>query len=202
GSGRSILYSYSTNKYGPQTGTDPYLPAAGNGVSVTNNTLITWNNPTDAYFSTNVLFEQALVQHLMGKWGASTNGGVGYYIMDNEHSIWFSTHQDIHPIGPTMQEIFSDMLTTASMVKSNDAKALVCGPEEWGWNGYLYSGYDQQNSGYKDKATNGGWYYMPWLLNQFHQHDTNTGQRLLDYFTLHCYPQEGDVSSSSDISPG
>ena len=63
----------------------------------------------------------------------------------------------------------------------------------------FYSGYDQQNPGYHDRATNGGWDYMPWLLNQFHQHDTNTGQRLLDYFTLHCYPQEGEVSGD-DVS--
>jgi hypothetical protein len=201
GSGRSVIWSYSQAKYGPQTGDDPYHTDAGNGVSVTNDTLITWNNPNDAYFPTNVLFEQGLVQHFLSKWGTSTNGGVSYYIMDNEHSIWFSTHQDIHPIGPTMHEIYTDIVATASMVKSNDPNALVCGPEEWGWNGYLYSGYDQQNSGSKDRGTNGGWDYMPWLLNQLHQHDTNTGQRLLDYFTLHCYPQEGDVSSGSDVSP-
>ncbi len=38
---------------------------------------------------------------------------------------------------------------------------------------------------------------MPWLLNQIHQHDLGTGQRLLDYFTLHCYPQEGSVSGNA-----
>ncbi|MGA9780228.1 MAG: glycoside hydrolase family 44 protein, partial [Verrucomicrobiia bacterium] len=118
GSGRSILYSYSTNKYGPQTSTDPYLSAAGNGISVTNNTPITWNNPNDANFPTNAVFEQGLVQHLMNQWGSSTNGGVGFYIMDNEESIWFSTHQDVHPVGPTMQEIRNDFFTYASMVKS------------------------------------------------------------------------------------
>jgi hypothetical protein len=96
-----------------------------------------------------------------------------------------------------MQEILSKMLDYASVVKSNDPNALVLGPEEWGWNGYLYSGYDQQNPGYHDRATNGGWDYMPWLLNQFHQHDTTAGKRLLDYFTLHCYPQEGNVSGSA-----
>ncbi len=206
GAGRSILYSYSTNKYGPQTSTDPYLPAAGNGISITNNTPITWNNPTDAYFLTNSVFQQGYVQHLTGQWGFSTNGGVRYYIMDNEHSIWFSTHQDIHPVGPTMQEIWTDMLTYASMVKSNDPNALVCGPEEWGWNGYLYSGYDQQWSGQHgdynpadnpDRKANGGWDYMPWLLNQFYQFSTTNHQRLLDYFTLHCYPQEGSVSGNA-----
>jgi hypothetical protein len=210
GAGRSIIPSYSVAKYSAQTSTDPYLPNAGNGVG-TNSTahtswLITTNDPNDANFPTNSAFQQTYVQHLMNRWGSSTNGGVSYFIMDNEHSLWQSTHQDVHPVGPTMQEIRDKILGYASMVKSNDPNALVCGPEEWGWPGYFYSGYDQQWSGahgdynpvhYPDRAENGGWDYMPWLLDQLHQHDTNTGVRLLDYFTLHCYPQEGGVSGNA-----
>jgi hypothetical protein len=208
GPDRSILYSYSVTNYGPQTSTDPYLPDAGNGISVTNNTPIIWNNPNDANFPTNSTFQQGYVQHLIGNWGSSTNGGVRYYIMDNEHSIWFSTHQDVHPVGPTMEEIWTKMLNSASMVKSNDPNALVLGPEEWGWSGYFYSGYDQQWSGqnddynpadYPDRTTNGGWDYIPWLLNQFHQYSITNNERLLDYLTVHCYPQEGDVSGN-DVS--
>jgi hypothetical protein len=211
GAGRTITYSYSTNKYGPQTSTDTYLPQAGNGMSSTNNSQpITSNNPTDANFPTNASFEQGLVQHLMSTWGSSTNGGVGYYIMDNEHSLWFSTHQDIHPVGTTMQEIWTDMVTYASMVKSNDPNAVVLGPEEWGWPGYLYSGYDQQWSGqhkdyntsdYPDRTANGGWDYGPWLLHQFQQYANTNHQRLLDYFTYHCYPQEGSVSGDAVDAP-
>ena len=204
GPGRAILASYAVSNYGPQTSVDPYFTVAGNGISVTNNTPITWNNQNDANFPTNSAFHQGYVQHLLGQWGAATNGGVRYYLMDNEESIWFSTHQDVHPVGPTMQEIRNDFFTYAGMVKSNDPDALVCGPEEWGWNGYLYSGYDQQwashnnwtPANFPDRSTNGGWDYLPWLLNQIHQHDLGTGRRLLDYFTLHCYPQEGSVGSS------
>ncbi|HEX4351154.1 MAG TPA: glycoside hydrolase family 44 protein [Verrucomicrobiae bacterium] len=207
GSGRTIIPSYSVAKYGAQTGTDPYLANAGNGFASPSGMAITNNDPNDANFPTNSAFQKTFVQHLIGKWGASTNGGVKFYIMDNEHSIWFSTHQDIHPIGPTMQEIRDKILDYASMVKSNDPNALVCGPEEFGWSGYFFSGYDQQMapqlgydvSKYPDRATNGGWDYMPWLLNQLHQHDTNTGQRLLDYFTLHCYPQDA-AGNDSDVS--
>jgi hypothetical protein len=35
-------------------------------------------------------------------------------------------------------------------------------------------------------------------LNQLYEYQTNTGQRLLDYFTLHCYPQEGNVGNSNN----
>ena len=207
GPSRGKLASFSIAKYGPQTGSDSaYYPDAGNGVSVTNDTLITWNEKTDAYMQVDTNYQKGYVQHLTSTWGVSTNGGVGYYIMDNEHSIWFSTHQDIHPVGPTMQEILGDIVAYASMVKSVDPHALVAGPEEWGWNGYLYSGYDQQWAGqhndyneadYPDRKTNGGWDYGPWLLNQLRQYNTTNGQRLLDYFTLHCYPQEGSVSGNA-----
>jgi hypothetical protein len=210
GAGGAKLASYSIAKYGPQTGNDAtYFPDAGNGISVTNSTHITWNDPNDANFPVNVAFQQGWVQHLTNTWGVSTNSGVQYYFMDNEHSLWFSTHQDIHPVGPTMQEIYSDMTNYAGMVKSLDPHALVLGPEEWGWSGYFYSGFDQQWSGahgdfnpahYPDRGTNGGMDYMPWLLNQLHLHDTATGVRLLDYFTLHCYPQEGSVGGSATDS--
>ncbi|MGO8699827.1 MAG: glycoside hydrolase family 44 protein [Limisphaerales bacterium] len=206
GANRTILPSYSIAKYGPQTDHDPYLPDAGNGISVTNGTPITWNHPNDSYVPVDTNFQKAYVEHLTNNWGVSTNGGVGCYIMDNEHSLWYQTHRDIHPVGTTMREILGKMIAYASMVKSVDPNALVLGPEEWGWNGYLYSGYDQQWSGqhndfnandYPDRKANGGWDYMPWLLDQLHQHDTNSGVRLLDCFTLHCYPQEGNVGNTN-----
>jgi hypothetical protein len=199
GPGRSKLASYSIAKYGPQTGSDSsWMPDAGNGISSTNgNQPITWNDPNDANVPVNSAFQSGYVQHLINTWGSSTNGGVGIYLMDNEHSLWQSTHQDVHPVGPTMQEIRDKILDYAGMVKSNDPNALVCGPEEWGWPGYFNSGYDIQNSGGHDRANNGGMDYMPWLLSQLYQQNTNTGVRLLDYFTLHCYPQEGSVGTSA-----
>jgi len=206
GANRSIIWSYSVAKYGAQMSVDQYRTDAGNGIASPSGIAITNNDPNDANFPTNSAFEQTYVRHLIGRWGSSTNGGVPFFIMDNEHSLWQSTHQDIHPVGPTMQEIRDKIFDYASMVKSNDPNALVCGPEEWGWPGYLYSGYDQQWAGahndyntadYPDRAANGGMDYMPWLLNQLRQYETNNGIRLLDYFTLHCYPQEGSVSGNA-----
>ncbi len=208
GTDRAILPSYSVAKYGAQTGSDPYFSNAGNGILAATDENITNNDPTDANFPTNVVFQQGYVQHLLGNWGTATNGGVRFYLMDNEHSLWPSTHRDVHPIGPRMQEILGKIVDYASMVKSNDPNAWVCAPEEWGWSGYFYSGYDQQWSSqhgnynamdFPDRSTNGGWDYLPWLLHQLYAHDTNTGQRLLDYFTLHCYPQGGE--GGTDVSP-
>jgi hypothetical protein len=189
GPGRSMLASYSVAKYGPQMVTDPYWPDAGNGMASPSGVAITNNDPTDANFPTNSLFQQAYVQHLTNVWGTSASGGVRYYLLDNEPSIWFLVQQDVHPQGPTMQEILDKFFDYAGMIKAVDPSANVGGPEEWGWPGYFYSGYDQQNPGYQDRAAHGGWDYMPWMLDQIRQHDAATGQRLLDFFTLHGYPQ-------------
>jgi len=208
GTARGKLASYSIAKYGPQTDHDSSMTDAGNGKSSTNHSAaITWNNPNDANFAVTSAFQQAWLQHLTNTWGVSTNGGVRYYLMDNEHSIWHSTHQDIHPTGATMAEIRDKFFDYAGMVKRLDPNALVGAPEEWGWSGYFFSGYDQQWSGqqkdynashFPDRSTNGGWDYCPWLLNQCYQRAASTGQRLLDYFTLHCYPQAGE--SGDDVS--
>jgi hypothetical protein len=208
GANRGNLASYSIAKYGAQTGNDSqWFADAGNGISSTNgHPPITWNNPTDANFATNSAFQQAFVQHLTNRWGLSANGGVRYYVMDNEHSIWHSTHQDIHPVGATMAEIRDKIFDYAGQVKATDPNAIVLGPEEWGWSGYLYSGYDQQYGGQHgwgslpDRAANGGWDYIPWLLDQFHKRATNTNQRLLDYLTVHYYPQSGEYGNDTSAS--
>jgi hypothetical protein len=203
---RDKLASYSIAKYGPQTANDG---DAGNGISVTNNTPITWNDPNDANFATNSLFQQQWIRHLTNQWGLSSNNGVRYYCMDNEHSIWHSTHQDVHPVGATMQEIRDKFFDYAGKVKEVDPNALVLAPEEWGWNGYFWSGFDQQWSGanhdynladFPDRTTNGGWDYLPWFLDQVRQHDASAGFRLLDVFSVHCYPQGGEFSDDVSLA--
>src|SRR5262249_29631803 len=82
--------------------------------------------------------------------------------------------------------------------------ALVVGPEEWGWSGYLFSGADQQAgsqngwSNFPDRNAHGGADYLPWLLDQLRQESQARGQRLLDVSSVHYYPQAGD--SSDDTS--
>ena len=204
GPNRSKLASFSIAKYGPQTGNDwQWFPDAGNGV-LTNGQYVTGNNPNDANVPSNSLFQQGWVQHLVSRWGTNANGGLRYYILDNEPSIWHSTHRDVHPTGATMDEIKNKILDYAGKIKAVDPSALVVGPEEWGWSGYLFSGYDQQYgsthgwSSLPDRNNHGGADYLPWLLDQLRQNNTATGKRLLDIFTVHYYPQGGEFSD--DVS--
>ena len=203
GPNRGKLASFSISKYGAQTGNDfMYFPDAGNGIR-TNGQNVTGNDPTDANVPNSAVFEQGYVQHLVNRWGTANNGGLPYYILDNEHSIWFSTHRDVAPTGATMDDIFAKMRDYGAMIKNQDANAQVIGPEEWGWGGYLYSGYDlwyspTHNYTYPDRAAHGNMDYTPWLLQQFKNYETQNGRRILDVFTLHIYPQGGE--GGDDVS--
>jgi hypothetical protein len=204
GSNRGKLASFSVAKYGPQQSTDPYLPDAGNGVK-TDGTDITGNDPNDANQVADVNFQKAWVQHLISQWGLSSAGGLRYYTMDNEPSIWHQTHRDVHPTGASMDEIRNDVIAYATMIKSLDPGALILGPEEWGWTGYLYSGLDQQygaqhgwSGPFPDKSAHNNMDYLPYLLDQWRQASAQAGKRLLDYFTVHFYPQGGEFGN--DVS--
>ncbi|HJU56126.1 MAG TPA: glycoside hydrolase family 44 protein, partial [Pyrinomonadaceae bacterium] len=203
GPNRSKLSSFSIAKYGQQTGSDwQWFPDAGNGVK-SGGQLVTGNDPADASVLTDSLFQREWVQRLVGRWGTAASGGLRFYLLDNEPSIWHSTHRDVHPTGATMEEIRDKIFDYAAQIKAVDSSAVVVGPEEWGWSGYLFSGYDQQYgsqhgwSYLPDRANHGGADYLPWLLGQLRQRDTATGQRLLDFFSVHYYPQGGEFSDDA-----
>ena len=204
GPNRSKLASFSIAKYGAQTGNDwQWFADAGNGV-LANGSNVQGNDANDANVASSVAFQQAWVQHLVGRWGTSANGGLRYYILDNEPSIWHSTHRDVHPAGATMDEVRDKMVAYAGMIKTADPSALVAGPEQWGWSGYFFSGYDQQYGGahgwsqLPDRQNHGGADYLPWLLDSIRQSSVTAGRRLLDLFTVHYYPQSGEFSD--DVS--
>ena len=212
GANRSGLPSYSQKKYGVQTGSDYWLPDAGNGILKNTGLQITGNDPNDAYVPSSTKLQSGLVNHLISKWGTAHSGGVKFYAMDNEPGIWTSTHSDIIQTGPKMSETLNDILAYGEMVKWQDPSALVLAPEEDGWARYLVSGYDNQWANLHndwsfadlpDRNANGGMDYIPWLLKQIQQNDSSTGIRTLDVLTLHWYPQSGEYTGSSndDISP-
>jgi len=207
GVNRGKLASFSQAKYGAQTGNDAqWYPDAGNGVLRSTGQNITGNDPNDANVPNSTAVQQGWVQHLVTQWGNASGAGLKYYILDNEHSIWQSTHRDVHPVGATMDEIRQRMIDYATMVKNVDPAATVVGPEEWGWSGYFYSGYDQQYGAahgwccYPDRAAHANWDYLPWLLDQMHQNEVATGRRLLDVFSVHWYPQGGEFGNDTSTT--
>lgn len=200
---RSKRWSFSVAKYGQQQVTDwQWAPDAGNGIKP-DGSLITGNDPQDASAPADTAFMAEWVRHLVGTFGTAANGGTSYYLLDNEPSLWHSTHRDVFPVGLNMDDAWTRMRNYALAVKGADSSAQVCGPEEWGWSGFLLSGFDQQwgsRNGWSnlpDRAAHGNKDYVPWLLSQFRQDESARGKRLLDVLTLHYYPQGGEFSNET-----
>ena len=81
------------------------------------------------------------------------------------------------------------------------------GPEEWGWIGLLLLRATTRSTAATRllvlrarRDANGGMDYMPWLLAQMRQHEQTTGNRLLDVFTLHYYPQGGEFGDDTSTA--
>ena len=203
GANRGKRASFSIAKYGAQTGNDSqWFPDAGNGIWTSGGRVV-GNDPADANVFVNTSFQQAWVQHIVGRLGGANGGGLRYYALDNEPSLWHETHRDVHPAGATMDEVRQRLIDYSQAIKAIDPGVVTIGPEEWGWSGYLFSGYDQQWgnthgwTGLPDRAAHGGWDYLPWLLDQLRTYNNATGARVLDIVSVHYYPQGGEFSSST-----
>ena len=203
GAGRSKLASFSIEKYGAQTDRDwQGFPDAGNGVR-SGGDYVTGNDPADASTPADSAFQLGWMLPLVDRWGPVGAGGVRYYVLDNEPSIWHETHRDVHPVGATMAEVRDRIVEYAGRVKDVDRDGLVIAPEEWGWTGYLLSGYDQQHgrargsSRVPDRTSHGGRAYLPWLLEELARAEQASGRRLLDVFSVHYYPQGGEFSNDT-----
>jgi hypothetical protein len=204
GADRAILPSFSVAKYGAQCRADPYDSDAGDGLKLDCATKLTGNNRLDAYVEDSLAAEQDWVKHLVAKWHGAAKGGLAYYIMDNESSIWFGDHWDVHPIGPHAVEIRDDVINDAAMIKALDPNALIVGPEEYGWFGYQFSGFDQQwlaaNGDNVAKAPDrhkvmGGMAYIPWLLKEW-----KAAGNVLDVLSVHFYPLGGEYGDDDSTT--
>jgi Glycoside hydrolase family 44 len=144
GPNRSTLAGFSVKKYGPQSSTDPWNSDAGNGVSSATGKNITGNDPTDTGVANSTIIQQAWVQHFVNTFGqASSPTGIKYYILDNEPSLWNSTHRDVHPNPSTYDEMYNKIVAYVTAIRAADPNAKIAGFEEWSWWAMYFSGLDQ-----------------------------------------------------------
>lgn len=198
--GRKPLASFSIGKYGLQQEADlDGFASAGNGLTL-DGTPIRDNDPTDAAEPSGPEDQAEWVRRIVAQWGPAARGGLRYYIMDNEPSFWHGIHRDVHPEGAHAREVADKVKTYAAMVKAIDPGAQVVAPEEWGWGGYLHSGFDQQyadSHGFDhapDRANQtGGMDYLPWLLKEW-----KAAGHPVDVVSVHYYPQGGEYREKDD----
>src|SRR5262245_5948034 len=108
---------------------------------------------------------------------------IRFFAMDNEPEIWGVTHYDVHPGCTTYQEIRDTYLAYASAVRAAAPDAELLGPVTCCWHFYWNSA-----AGKLDKLKHGNQDFLPWFLQQIHDHDQQTDMRTLDVLDIHYYP--------------
>jgi hypothetical protein len=192
---------FKVSAYGAQQQVDPWDTNCGNGVRG-DGSLVTGNNPADTSIASDPAFVQGWMNHLIGNYGKAAAGGVAFYELDNEPELWSSTHRDVRPQHLGYDELASRAQQYAPAVKAVDAGARVLGPSSWGWTAYFYSDLDTAPGGAwwndpKDRNAHGGTPLAEWYLQQMRAYEQQHGQRILDYFDEHYYPQASGVFSGA-----
>jgi hypothetical protein len=204
---RTRRWGFSVTKYGSQQATECTVtgnaswcnPDAGNGLHP-NGTPITGNDPHDTSRAIDPSFVTGWMAHLAGVFGTAGNGGVHLYALDNEPTLWNSTHRDVHPQPTTYDELWQSSQQVAAAIKAQDPAAQVLGPADWGWCAYFFSAADGCQAG-SDAQAHGNLALTDWYLLQAASYQAAHGVRLLDYLDVHYYPQANGVALSDDESP-
>jgi len=207
---RDYSCGFSVAEYGPQQQTDAqWRPDCGNGVKP-DGSFVTGNDPTDTSVEAGADYVADFLGHLTGKYGTAQSGGVAYYNLDNEPDLWHATHRDVHPAGASYEEIRDRTFLIGAAVKAADPGAKTLGPVGWGWNSLFMSGLDQETcnrlggscwSNPPDRAAHGGTPFAAWYLAQLAAYEQQHGQRILDYFDEHIYPQGSGVAFGHGNDP-
>src|SRR5581483_5680772 len=204
---RAHACSYSVSKYGAQQQVDPYSTDCGNGKRP-DGTAITNNDPADASVKTDPSYQKEWLQYLLPRYSNAARGGVRVWSLDNEPEWWMGTHQDIHPVPTTYDEMLSRGETYAQLIKSVDPTALVTGPVAAGWSGYFYSAKDfvagwnshapwRYDTNPIDREAHGNIPLIEWYLQQMRAYEQQHGTRLLDYVDVHAYIAPNGISFGS-----
>jgi len=187
-------WSFSVAKYGAQCAVDPFNTDAGDGLKTDCSTTLT-ANPNDANVP---LLDQPGTNDPPGsvyrnQWAAALASAFGtaphFYNMDNEIDIWGGTHRDVHPAPTAYNEMRDTFVTEARALKSWDRRAIRLGPVSCCW-WFYWNGADGN-----DKGAHAGVDLLPWWLNEVYWEDKVAGQRSVDVFDLHAYPDGPDTST-------
>ncbi len=124
------------------------------------------------------------VNFLVNRYGpGSSPAGVKAYSIDNEPSLWPSTHPRIHPDTTRCAELIAKSVGTAKAVKSVDPSAEVFGGVFYGFGGYYQLQWAPDWNRYASFEN-----YAAALLANMRDSSVAAGHRLLDVLDMHWYP--------------
>ena len=171
--------SFPVSVYGAQQSTNPYVfpngQTCGNSIATSGAQLADTNILANNVANTTAT-QAAWVQHLVGKFGRASKGGVKFYQLDNEPLGWGNTHRDVMPDGATYATIATLGEQYATAIKQQDPSAIVLGPSDFTLGGWIGTPGAQNN-------LFAGQYY----LQQMAAYGAAHHRRVLDYFDEHYY---------------
>jgi hypothetical protein len=186
-------FSFPVDRFGPQQKVAPEDALVGNGFGRDGKPL----QPGPAQ-RTSVAAPPEFIAEWVKDIRAHERGGrrtVQMYILDNEPSLWNSTHRDVHPEPLGYDELLDRTIRYARAIKEVDPRAVIAGPAEWGWPAYQYSAIDAA-AGFAlhpDRLMHGNVPLIPWWLRKLREYRERTGMNLVDVLDVHFYPQANGV---------
>ncbi len=141
------------------------------------------------------LTDNAVYQDEFVHWvyGVKSSATPVWFDLDNEPDLWGSTHNEIWDKNPTYAQIIGNNIEYASAIKDAAPSALVFGPANYGWGGFMtFQG-----------ATDGaGRNFLDVYLGALQDAEKSQGKRLLDALDVHWYPEaQGDGKRITETSP-
>ena len=131
---------------------------------------------------------------LVSKLGKAEKGGIRFYSLDNEPSLWPSTHPRIHPDKTTYAEMVSRTEATSSALLKVDPTAFVLGAVAFGWSEY------KTLLDAPDAAANNEKYgtYLDYFLASMKKLEDKHHQRLVHALDVHWYPEARGAKRITD----
>ncbi|MCZ7605847.1 MAG: glycoside hydrolase family 44 protein [Planctomycetota bacterium] len=153
-------------------------------------------DPNDGY-----VYQDEFVNFLQDKYpGFATDAQKPiFFSLDNEPDLWATTHPRLRGdptgsqgTGPTYTEMLQRTIDYADAIKDVEPNAIVFGPVNYGWQGFV----DLQ--GASDAGSYGD--FHTWYLQQLAAAETTYGHRLVDALDIHWYPEAtgGGVRITAD----
>ncbi|HRQ44611.1 MAG TPA: CIA30 family protein [Candidatus Goldiibacteriota bacterium] len=121
--------------------------------------------------------------------GASSVNGVKMISLDNEPTLWATTHPRVHPTPVTFAELKDESIALAKAIKDVDPNVEIFGAADFGWSAFvnLNSAVDANTEG---AAYTGVLKFTEYYLDKFEAASAAYGRRLLDVIDVHWYPED------------
>lgn len=181
-------------KFPSQRKYDPYKPEAGDGFSPDGKPLPP-GDPSQTSIPAPPELISGWVRKVLAQDAQHGSRSINMYILDNEPTLWNTTHRDVHPEPLSYDELLERTIKYASAIRETDPEAVIAGPAEWGFTGYQYSAVDREagTALRPDRRAHGDMPLVAWYLKKLAEYEKATGKRLLDVFDLHFYPAADGV---------